>query len=145
MSLKQHDHRELDKSDSSTALAEDSWSGPWGIIAPSNQVVRSIRFCKDNPETGRESYSYPYHAIIRWHWMDGEKETLEIKVAGDVITILGHGLEKLVDALEFSRLQVVVEQISKKSANNDGKLQIYSITVERPSSLATILPENGPP
>lgn len=127
MSIK---HHESPAGDAATPHLADAWSGSWGSIAPSNQVVGAIRFRK----IGEESYSYPYHVIIRWHWKDGETEELEIKAAGDVITILGRGLEKLVDALDNGRLQQVFEQGSeRRMEDNIKKVQIYSITIEESS------------
>ena len=69
-------------------------------------------------------------ASASWHWRNGvADETLEIEAGTDLVTVIGRGLERLVDALERNSLEILNETPDSKSGMADDPIQIYSINV----------------
>src|SRR5262249_55324257 len=84
----------------SSPARPDEWSGPWGRINPVPHSVETLRIC-----TGaevEELHSYPYRVLSSWHLrgVGREREELKIEAGPDIITITGHGLSRIVTALD---------------------------------------------
>jgi hypothetical protein len=106
----------------------EEFKGFWGEIAPANQSVYAIRFCRGQGDE-RESFSYPYHVLSKWHWTAGNPEILEVHAAGDSIRIEGRGLEKLMNALDVHRLIRVNDQ-SRNLWAKSGAIEVNCILLD---------------
>jgi hypothetical protein len=91
-------------------LVKDELSGPWGRINPEPQSVVVLRLCKKTSPSTEETHSYPYRALSCWHWRGGvAEEELKIEAGSDLVTVTGRGLERLVEALDRSALEILCE------------------------------------
>jgi hypothetical protein len=88
---------------------KDELHGPWGRINPEAQSVGALRLCKGNGDS-EETTSYPYRVLSSWNWRSNhDQEELRIEAGPDVVTVLGHGLTRLVDALDVGTLEILRE------------------------------------
>ena len=95
------------KGDSAVPPSEvDELSGSWGVIVPATTRLDALRF---SMEPGK-IVSYAYRTVIRWEWLPGPPETITLAVGPDIVTVAGHGLKRLMDALDETSLQVVFQE-----------------------------------
>ena len=88
---------------------KDKLHGPWGRINLEPQSVAALRLCKGNL-VGEETTSYPYRVLSSWVWRSNhDQEELRIEAGPDVVTVLGHGLTRVVDALDLGALETLRE------------------------------------
>ena len=115
---------------SEPSSTKDELSGPWGRINPEPQSVVVLRLCKKTSASTEETHSYPYRALSCWHWRGGvDDETLEIVAGSDLVTVTGRGLERLVEALDRSSLEILREALdSTIDAENSIRVSAISIT-----------------
>ncbi len=106
---------------------EDPFSGAWGNMVSPGQTVLVVRFWKTKPNGAFEHHSYPYRMLSHWCWKKETKETLEVNVPGGVVTVQGHGLDKLTEALDEGRLRTVIEP---KVANDASQGGIYVSNID---------------
>jgi hypothetical protein len=84
----------------------DEGSGSWGIIVPPATRLDALRF---SMEPGK-MVSYAYRTVIRWEWRQGPPETITLIAGPDIVTLTGHGLKRLMDALDETRLKMVCQE-----------------------------------
>lgn len=108
--------------------AKDESSGPWGRINPEPQSVVALRLCKKTSLSTEETHSYPYRALSCWRWRGGAAdEILEIEAGSDLVTVTGHGLGRLVEALDRGALEILNERPDSNLGVTESPIQIYSI------------------
>jgi hypothetical protein len=117
---------------SEPSSVKDELNGPWGRINPEPQSVVVLRLCKKTSLSTEETHSYPYRALSCWHWRGGiADETLEIEAGSDLVTITGCGLERLVEALDRSALEILREAQTGSTTENEDPIWISSIGIIR--------------
>jgi len=105
-------------------------SGPWGRINPEPESVAVLRLCKKTSPSSEETHSYPYRALTCWHWRGGiVEEKLEIEAGADLITVTGRGLERLVEALDRSALEIVREAPESHAPNSEYPIWVSSVGI----------------
>jgi hypothetical protein len=111
---------------------KDALSGPWGRINPEPQSIVVLRVCKKTSPSTEETHSYPYRALSCWHWRRGvADETLEIEAGSDLVTVTGRGLERLVEALDRSALEILREAPNSHLGELEAPLRVSSIGITR--------------
>ncbi len=80
--------------------------GSWGTIVPPSTPLDAIRFSMEPDEI----VSYAYRVVIRWRWKMGPPETITLLAGPDVVTVTGHGLQRLLDALDETSLKMVRQE-----------------------------------
>lgn len=121
---------------SDPSSTKDELSGPWGRINPEPQSVAVLRLCKKTSPSSEETHSYPYRALSCWHWRGGvTDETLEIEAGSDLVTVTGRGLERLVEALDRSALELLREAPDALSGETEDLIRVSSIGIIPGSSL----------
>jgi hypothetical protein len=116
---------------SEPSSVKDGLSGPWGRINPEPESVGVLRLCKKTSPSSEETHSYPYRALSCWHWRGGgTDETLEIEAGSDLVTVTGRGLERLVEALDRSALEILYEARSNDTEIEDS-IEVSSIGITR--------------
>jgi hypothetical protein len=109
---------------------KDDLNGPWGRINPEPQSIVVLRLCKKTSPSTEETHSYPYRALSCWHWRGGiAEEKLEIEAGSDLVTVTGRGLERLVEALDRSALEVLRETSEIGSTEPENAIWVSAITV----------------
>ncbi len=113
----------------------DKWTGPWGRINPGTPSFDVVRFCQGTTHAAQKTHSYPYRVISSWHWSDGELEELKIEASADLVTITGHGLDRIVEALDRGTLEILREVPGDISQGEESPIWITAITVaEKPNA-----------
>jgi hypothetical protein len=113
-----------------SSSAKDDLSGPWGRINPEPQSVVVLRLCKKTSPSTEETHSYPYRVLSSWHWRGGvAEEELKIEAGSDLVTVTGRGLERLVEALDRSALEILREAQGTGSVEREGQIWISSIVI----------------
>jgi len=116
---------------SEPSSTKDELSGPWGRINPEPQSVVVLRLCKKTSPSSEETHSYPYRALSCWHWRGGTgEEELKIEAGSDLVSVKGHGLDRLVEALDRNSLELMREASSNSDIAEGTTIQIVSITVD---------------
>jgi len=117
---------------SEPSSTKDELSGPWGRINPEPQSVVVLRLCKKTSLSTEETHSYPYRALSCWHWRGGAaEEKLEIEAGSDLVTVTGRGLERLVEALDQSALELLRETPDRRSTESEDPIWVSSIGIIR--------------
>jgi hypothetical protein len=120
---------------SEPSSAKDELSGPWGRINPEPQSVVVLRLCKKTSPSSEETHSYPYRALSCWHWRGGvADETLEIEAGSDLVTVTGRGLERLVEALDRSALEILREIEGESPPVETSVIWVNSILITGPAA-----------
>ena len=115
---------------SEPSSVKDELSGPWGRINPEPQSVVVLRLCKKTSASTEETHSYPYRALSCWHWRGGvADETLEIEAGSDLVTVTGRGLERLVEALDRSSLEILREAEDSLAAT-ESSIVVSAISIK---------------
>lgn len=110
---------------------KDELHGPWGRINPEPQSVVALRLCKGSGG-GEETTSYPYRVISSWFWCNNhDQEELRIEAGPDVITVLGYGLARLVDALDQSALETLREAPVDDVLPEKSPIGVSSISISK--------------
>jgi hypothetical protein len=87
--------------------------------------------CKKTSPSSEETHSYPYRALSCWHWRGGvAEEKLEIEAGSDLVTVTGRGLERLVEALDCSALEILYEARSNDT-EIENSIEVSSIGITR--------------
>jgi len=109
------------------SVSNDPFAGPWGRI--DYESIQTVRFQKTDrwkPVT----YSYP---LSRWEYHKSySSEEIIIHAVTDTVTITGKNLEKIVEALDQGKLDLVRE-MGDESALSVSPIIVRSITVKEPS------------
>jgi hypothetical protein len=115
---------------SEPSSVKDELSGPWGQINPEPQSAVVLRLSKKTSPSTEETHSYPYRALSCWHWRGGvANETLEIEAGSDLVTVTGRGLERLLEALDRSSLEILREASTGTGAGNEDTIWISSLQI----------------
>jgi hypothetical protein len=115
---------------SEPSSVKDELSGPWGRINAEAQSVVVLRLCKKTSLSTEETHSYPYRALSCWHWRGGvAEEKLEIEAGSDLVTVTGRGLERLVEALDRSALEILREAPDALSGETEDSIRVSSIGI----------------
>ena len=110
---------------------KDELHGAWGRINPEPQSVVALRFCKGSGG-GEETTSYPYRVLSSWVWRNNhDQEELRIEAGPDVVTVLGHGLARLVDALDQSALETLREAPVDDVLPEKSPVEVSSISITK--------------
>ena len=108
---------------------KDELHGPWGRINPEAQSVAALRLCKGNGSS-EETTSYPYRVLSSWIWRSNhDQEELRIEAGPDVVTVLGHGLARVIDALDLGALETLREAPVDHEIIKDSPITISSISI----------------
>ena len=99
-------------------------------MVATGQTTLTVRFWKTTPEGHQEHHSYPYRMLSSWCWKKAEKETLEVRVPGGVVTVSGHALDKLAEALDEGRLRTVIALKQGSELVHAGAVCISSIEIK---------------
>jgi hypothetical protein len=76
------------------------------------------------------TYSYPYRSLSRWEYRKAySSEEIIIRAVTDTVTITGKNLEKLVEALDQGKLDLVRE-MGDESALSASPIIVHSISVK---------------
>jgi hypothetical protein len=109
---------------------KDELHGPWGRINPEAQSVVTLRLCKKLSPTSEETYSYPYRVLSSWHWRSGVgEEELKIEAGGDLISVKGRGLDRIVDALDRGTLEILCEVPDEGTSMEGSRILLSSIRI----------------
>lgn len=108
---------------------DDPFSGAWGNMVAPGQSVLAVRFWKVKAFGEFEHYSYPYRILGHWSWKKAIKETLEVTVPDAVVTVHGHCLDKLAEALDEGRLRTVIEPQSADDTVLSAGIYISAIDI----------------
>ena len=110
---------------------KDELHGPWGRINSEPQSVVALRLCKGSGGT-EEATSYPYRVLSSWVWRSNhDQEELRIEAGPDVVTVLGHGLARVVDALDLGALETLREVPGGSTAENENPIWVSTIVITR--------------
>jgi hypothetical protein len=110
---------------------KDELHGPWGRINPEPQSVVALRLCKGNGST-EETTSYPYRVLASWLWRNNrDQEELRIEAGPDVVTVLGHGLARVVDALDQGALETLREPPGDDVLPEESPIGVSSILITK--------------
>jgi hypothetical protein len=127
MSLKPKKSQTLSEPDN----RKDALHGPWGRINSEHQSVVALRLCKGSGG-GEETTSYPYRVLSSWVWRsNNDQEELRIEAGPDVVTVLGHGLARLVYALDWSALETLREAPGDDVVSEKGPIEVSSISITK--------------
>jgi len=112
----------------SSSSLNDDWKGPWGEIRSSE--VRFIHFVRDAHGI-EEVWTYPYETLVRWVFKkSAPQQELQILAGGDLITIRGYGLEKLLAPLQEKCLARVAQQMVRFAALEPNGCCVVEIKIE---------------
>jgi len=114
---------------SKPSSVKDELSGPWGRINPEPESVGVLRLCKKTSPSSEETHSYPYRALSCWRWRgEAAEEKLEIEAGSDLVTVTGRGLERLVEALDQSSLEILRE-VPDCRIESENSIRVSAITI----------------
>ena len=110
---------------------KDELRGPWGRINPEPQSVMALRLCKGSGSS-EKTISYPYRVLSSWLWCNNhDQEELCIEAGPDVVTIQGHGLARVVDALDQGALETLRETSGDDVLLDESPIGISSISITK--------------
>jgi hypothetical protein len=110
---------------------KDELHGPWGRINPEPQSVVALRLCKGNGSS-EETTSYPYRVLSSWIWRSNhDQEELRIEAGPDVVTVQGHGLARVVDALDLGALETLREAPGDDVLSEESPIRVSSISITK--------------
>jgi len=93
--------------------------------------VVALRLCKGSG-CSEETTSYPYRVLSSWIWRGNhDQEELRIEAGPDVVTVFGHGLVRVVDALDLGALETLRESPVDNEIMNEMPIGISSITITK--------------
>lgn len=110
---------------------DDPFSGAWGNMVAPGQSVLAVRFWKVKAFGEFEHHSYPYRMLSHWCWEKAIKETLEVYGPGGVVTVHGHCLDKLAEALDEGRLRTVIEPKSADDTVLTAGIYVSAIDIKQ--------------
>jgi len=114
----------------SVSKDHDPFSGPWGRIH--DDPMSTVRFQKTD-KWNSVTYSYPYRSLSRWKYRKAySNEEIIIQAVTDTVTITGRNLEKLVEALDHQKLDLVRE-MGDGAALSSSPIIVHSIAVKEAS------------
>jgi hypothetical protein len=113
----------------SPSAKPDKWTGPWGRINPGSPSFDVVRFCQGTIHANQKTHSYPYRVISSWHWRDGEMEELKIEASADLVTVMGRGLDHIVEALDRGILEILCEVPGNISQAEESPIWVKAITI----------------
>ena len=112
---------------------KDELRGPWGRINPEPQSVVALRLCKGSGSS-EKTISYPYRVLSSWLWCNHHgQEELSIEAGPDVVIIQGHGLARVVDALDQGALETLREAPGNDALPDESSIGISSISISKTS------------
>jgi hypothetical protein len=110
---------------------KDELHGPWGRINAEPQSAVVLRLCKGNL-AGEETTSYPYRVLSSWIWRNShDQEELRIEAGPDVVTVQGHGLARVVDALDQGALETLREVPGDDVLPDESPIGVSSISITK--------------
>jgi hypothetical protein len=115
---------------SEPSSVKDELSGPWGRINPESQTTSVLRLRKTSSPSIGETHSYPYRVLSSWRWSRGiGEEELKIEAGPDLVIVKGRGLDRLVDALDQGRLEILSVTSGAHATESNEAVSIVSIIV----------------
>ena len=79
------------------------------------------------------TYSYPYRSLSRWKYRKSySSEEILLQAVTDTVTITGRNLEKLVEALDHGKLDLVRE-MGEGDSMSSSPIIVQSIAVKEAS------------
>lgn len=115
MALKGHPDKE--------AVAPASRALTWGMLAEEGEAAQVVRFV-----TGDRSVSFPFHAFKRWEFIPGMADTLTIRIEDETVTVQGHGLAVVRDALDAGALLILRAKPGRLPSASPGETVVTGIT-----------------
>ena len=110
---------------------KDELRGPWGRINPEPHSVVALRLCKGSG-SNEETTSYPYRVLSSWLWRNNhDQEELRIEAGPDVVTVQGHGLARVVDALDQGALETLREAPGDDVLPDESPIGVSSISITK--------------
>ena len=110
---------------------KDELRGPWGRINPEPHSVVALRLCKGSG-SNEETTSYPYRVLSSWLWRSNhDQEELRIEAGPDVVTVQGHGLARVVDALDQGALETLREAPGDDVLPDESPIGVSSISITK--------------
>ena len=105
------------------AIAPASRTLPWGVLAEEGDAAQVVRFA-----TGDRSVSFPLHAFKRWEFKLGTPDTLTIRIEDETVTVQGHGLAVVRDALDAGALLILRAKPGRLPSSPPGETTVTGIT-----------------
>ena len=105
------------------AVAPASRALTWGVLAEEGDAAQVVRFA-----TGDRSVSYPFHAFKRWEFTPGTPDTLTIRIEDETVTVQGHGLAVVRDALDAGALLILRAKPGRLASAPPGETAVTGIT-----------------
>ena len=110
---------------------KDELHGPWGRINSEPHSVVVLRLRKGSG-WNEKTISYPYRVLSSWLWRNNhDREELNIEAGPDVITVEGHGLARVVDALDLGALEILREAPGGHVLPEESPIVVSSISVTK--------------
>ncbi len=94
-----------------------------------HEEMRCIHFVR-NFHGVEEVWTYPYEALLRWVFRKYEPEEIEILAGGDTIKIIGHDMQRLVEAMEKRRLRRIEQRATRFTAVHPEGCYVTEIKIE---------------
>ncbi len=98
-------------------------ASPWVVLAPEGEPATIVRFV-----VADRSVSFPYHGLTRWEFTPGNSDCLAIRFDDEIVTLQGHGLAALRDALDGGRLLAVQVRPGRAPVSATGGTVVTAIT-----------------
>lgn len=105
------------------AIAPASRAPAWGVLAEEDEAAPVVRFA-----TGDRSVSFPLHAFKRWEFQPGAPDTLTIRIEDETVTVQGHGLAVVRDALDAGALLILRAKPGRLPSAAPGETAVTGIT-----------------
>jgi hypothetical protein len=105
------------------APAVKSGGPAWGVLVEKGESAQVVRFV-----VGDRSVSFPVHSLKRWEFVPGTPDTLGIATGGEIVTVQGHGLAAVRDALDAGALLVLRVKSGRGATPPPGETVVTDIT-----------------
>jgi len=109
------------------SAAEAQHKGSWGEIL--HEEARCVQFVRSVYGL-EEIWTYPYETLLRWTYRKSTPEEIVILAGGDSVTIRGHGLERLADALDQRRLRRVEQRTTRFASAQPEECHVDEIKID---------------
>lgn len=106
---------------------EEKYNGPWGEIL--HEETRCVRFVRSVYGV-EEIWTYPYETLLRWTYRKSTPEEIVILAGGDSVTIRGHGLERIAEALDQRHLRCVEQRATRFASAQPDECHVSEIKIE---------------
>jgi hypothetical protein len=100
-----------------SALASEDWQFTDGAARPAALIVQQRK----------RSYAFPY---FRFVYAEGDDAAVRIAFASHLVTVTGHGLDALLEAIAAQRVVRIVQPMENEYKFSRGQAGIKNISVE---------------